>query len=140
MFDLLVLGSGIAGLSGAVHAARAGWSVIVLTKGELAHSATRYAQGGVAAALDGRPDDSPELHLSDTIAAGAGLCDPDAVRVLVTEGPERVRELIAMGAVFAVSVIGALAILLLARRQGFEAADFRHLGKVTWPDPPAAAA
>src|SRR6266480_3217709 len=100
MFDLLVLGSGIAGLSGAVHAARAGWSVIVLTKGELAHSATRYAQGGVAAALDGRPDDSPELHLSDTIAAGAGLCDPDAVRVLVTEGPERVRELIAMGAVF----------------------------------------
>src|SRR5437899_3362988 len=74
MFDLLVLGSGIAGLSGAVHAARAGWSVIVLTKGELAHSATRYAQGGVAAALDGRPDDSPELHLSDTIAAGAGQC------------------------------------------------------------------
>ena len=66
MFDLLVLGSGIAGLSAAVHAARAGWSVVVLTKGELAHSATRYAQGGVAAALDGRLDDSPELHLSDT--------------------------------------------------------------------------
>src|SRR5438046_2078574 len=86
MFDLLVLGSGIAGLSGAVHAARAGWSVIVLTKGELAHSATRYAQGGVAAALDDRPDDSPELHLSDTIAAGAGLRDPAAVRVLATGG------------------------------------------------------
>src|SRR2546430_12854246 len=100
MFDLLVLGSGIAGLSGAVHAARAGWSVIVLTKGELAHSATRYAQGGVAAALDGRPDDSPELHLSDTIAAGAGLCDPDPVRVLGTGGPERGRELTALGAGF----------------------------------------
>src|SRR5918995_6867807 len=128
MFDLLVLGSGIAGLSGAVHAARAGWSVIVLTKGELAHSATRYAQGGVAAALDGRLDDSPELHLSDTIAAGAGLCDPDAVRVLVTEGPERVRELIAMGAVFDQTGDGEAAGLALAREGGHSAARVLHAG------------
>src|SRR5256885_1963105 len=128
MFDLLVLGSGIAGLSGAVHAARAGWSVIVLTKGELAHSATRYAQGGVAAALDGRLDDSPELHLSDTIAAGAGLCDPDAVRVLVTEGPERVRELIAMGAVFDQTGDGDAAGLALAREGGHSAARVLHAG------------
>src|SRR2546429_2252103 len=128
MFDLLVLGSGIAGLSGAVHAARAGWSVIVLTKGELAHSATRYAQGGVAAALDDRPDDSPELHLSDTIAAGAGLCDPDAVRVLVTEGPERVRELIAMGAVFDQTGDGDAAGLALAREGGHSAARVLHAG------------
>src|SRR5207245_597997 len=128
MFDLLVLGSGIAGLSGAVHAARAGWSVIVLTKGELAHSATRYAQGGVAAALDDRPDDSPELHLSDTIAAGAGLCDPDAVRVLVTEGPERVRELIAMGAVFDQTGDGEAAGLALAREGGHSAARVLHAG------------
>ena len=128
MFDLLVLGSGIAGLSGAVHAARAGWSVVVLTKGELAHSATRYAQGGVAAALDGRPDDSPELHLSDTIAAGAGLCDPDAVRVLVTEGPERVRELIAMGAVFDQTGDGEAAGLALAREGGHSAARVLHAG------------
>jgi L-aspartate oxidase len=128
MFDLLVLGSGIAGLSGAVHAARAGWSVIVLTKGELAQSATRYAQGGVAAALDGRPDDSPELHLSDTIAAGAGLCDPDAVRVLVTEGPERVRELIAMGAVFDQTGDGEAAGLALAREGGHSAARVLHAG------------
>jgi len=128
MFDLLVLGSGIAGLSGAVHAAREGWSVIVLTKGELAHSATRYAQGGVAAALDGRPDDSPELHLSDTIAAGAGLCDPDAVRVLVTEGPERVRELIAMGAVFDQTGDGEAAGLALAREGGHSAARVLHAG------------
>src|SRR5437867_5892988 len=128
MFDLLVLGSGIAGLSGAVHAARAGWSVIVLTKGELAHSATRYAQGGVAAALDGRPDDSPELHLSDTIAAGAGLCDPDAVRVLVTEGPERVGELIAMGAVFDQTGDGEAAALALAREGGHSAARVLHAG------------
>jgi L-aspartate oxidase len=128
MFDLLVLGSGIAGLSGAVHAARAGWSVIVLTKGELAHSATRYAQGGVAAALDGRLDDSPELHLSDTIAAGVGLCDPDAVRVLVTEGPERVRELIAMGAVFDQTEDGEAAGLALAREGGHSAARVLHAG------------
>src|SRR5918994_6282543 len=128
MFDLLVLGSGIAGLSGAVHAARAGWSVIVLTKGELAHSATRYAQGGVAAALDGRLDDSPELHLSDTITAGAGLCDPDAVRVLVTEGPERVRDLIAMGAVFDQTADGEAAGLALAREGGHSAARVLHAG------------
>jgi len=128
MFDLLVLGSGIAGLSGAVHASRAGGSVLVLTKGELAHSATRYAQGGVAAALDGGPGDSPELHRSDTIAAGAGLCDPDAVRVLVTEGPDRVRELIAMGAVFDETGDGEAAALALAREGGHSAARVLHAG------------
>ncbi|HKA93329.1 MAG TPA: L-aspartate oxidase [Acidimicrobiia bacterium] len=128
MFDLLVLGSGIAGLSGAVHASRAGWSVLVLTKGELAHSATRYAQGGVAAALDGGPGDSPELHRSDTIAAGAGLCDPDAVRVLVTEGPDRVRELIDMGAVFDQTGDGEAAGLALAREGGHSAARVLHAG------------
>ena len=96
--DLLVLGSGIAGLSAAIHAAQRGWTVGVVTKGELATSATRYAQGGVAAAL-GAPD-SVDLHLTDTLAAGAGLCDADAVQVLVSEGPRRVRELIALGAQF----------------------------------------
>jgi L-aspartate oxidase len=128
LFDLLVLGSGIAGLSGAVRASRAGWSVLVLTKGELAHSATRYAQGGVAAALEGHTGDSPELHLSDTIAAGAGLCDPEAVRVLVTEGPDRVRELIAMGAVFDQTGDGQAAGLALAREGGHSAARVLHAG------------
>jgi L-aspartate oxidase len=128
MFDLLVLGSGIAGLSGAVHASRAGWSVLVLTKGELAHSATRYAQGGVAAALEGHAGDSPELHLSDTIAAGTGLCDPEAVRVLVTEGPDRVHELIAMGAVFDQTGDGEAAALALAREGGHSAARVLHAG------------
>src|SRR3972149_4144470 len=98
MFDLLVLGSGVAGLTTALKAARSGMSVLVLTKGELAHSATRFAQGGVAAALT--DPDSPELHLADTLVAGAGLCDVDAVRVLVTEGPDSVRELAALGAAF----------------------------------------
>jgi L-aspartate oxidase len=128
MFDLLVLGSGIAGLSGAVHASRAGWSVLVLTKGELAHSATRYAQGGVAAAFEDGAEDSPELHLSDTIAAGAGLCDLDAVRLLVTEGPDRVRELIAMGAVFDETGDGEAAGLALAREGGHSAARVLHAG------------
>ena len=125
MFDLLVLGSGVAGLSAAVHAARAGSSVLVLTKAELAHSATRYAQGGVAAVL--APDgDSPALHRSDTLAAGAGLCDPDAVRVLVTEGPERVRELMAMGAEF--DRTGRGANLALAREGGHSVARVVHAG------------
>jgi L-aspartate oxidase len=97
--DLLVLGSGVAGLSAVVRARRAGMSVTVLTKGELGWSATRYAQGGVAAALDDE-DDSPELHGSDTLAAGGGLCDTDAVRILANEGPARVRELVALGAHF----------------------------------------
>ena len=97
--DVLVLGSGVAGLSVAIRAARAGLGVTVLTKGALASSATRYAQGGVAAALE-EDVDSPALHFSDTISAGAGLCDVDAVGILVTEGPDRVRDLIGLGAEF----------------------------------------
>jgi L-aspartate oxidase len=97
--DVLVLGGGVAGLSAAVHAARHGSSVVVVTKNDLGASATQYAQGGVAAAFADDVD-SPELHLSDTLSAGAGLCDIDAVRVLVTEGPRRVQELIGMGAEF----------------------------------------
>ena len=91
-----------------------GLRVGVLTKAELAQAATRWAQGGVAAALGGDPD-STDLHLADTLAAGAGLCDVDAVRVLVDEGPARVSELIAMGAVFDRDREGRL---LLAREGG----------------------
>jgi L-aspartate oxidase len=98
VYDLLVLGSGVAGLTTALAAARAGMDVAVVTKGELAQTATRYAQGGVAAAL--APPDTPDLHLADTLLAGAGLCDPDAVAVLVGDGPERVRELARLGAHF----------------------------------------
>jgi L-aspartate oxidase len=126
MADLLVLGSGIAGLSAAIHGARRGLSVTVLTKGDLAWSATRYAQGGVAAALE--EPDSAELHLSDTLAAGAGLCDPDAVRVLVTEGPGRVRDLMALGAVFDRTGDGAAASLALAREGGHSVARVVHAG------------
>jgi L-aspartate oxidase len=126
MADLLILGSGIAGLSAAIHAARRGRSVVVLTKGDLEHSATRYAQGGVAAALEA--PDSAELHLSDTLAAGAGLCDPDAVRVMVTEGPDRVRDLMALGAVFDRTGDGATAALALAREGGHSVSRVVHAG------------
>jgi len=98
-FDLLVLGGGVAGLSAAIRSARVGARVAVVTKTALGGSATQYAQGGVAAVLEDDVD-SPELHLSDTLSAGVGLCDVDAVRVMVEEGPVRVRELIAMGAHF----------------------------------------
>jgi len=121
--DLLVLGSGIAGLSAAVRAHRAGLSVALVTKGELGWSTTRYAQGGVAAALS-ELDDSPELHGSDTLAAGAGLCDTDAVRVLVGEGPARVRELIELGTRFD-RVDGELA---RAREGGHSVARVVHAG------------
>jgi L-aspartate oxidase len=123
--DLLVLGSGVAGLSAAVRAAdELALRVGVLTKAELAQAATRWAQGGVAAVLGGDPD-STDLHLADTLAAGAGLCDVDAVRVLVDEGPARVNELIAMGAVFDRDREGQL---LLAREGGHSLARIVHAG------------
>jgi L-aspartate oxidase len=123
--DVLVLGSGVAGLSAAVRLAEVpGMRVGVLTKGELSQSATRWAQGGVAAVLGG-DEDSTDLHLADTLAAGAGLCDVDAARVLVDEGPVRVRELIAMGAVFDREVGGALA---RAREGGHSEARVLHAG------------
>jgi L-aspartate oxidase len=93
----LVVGSGIAGLHTAWRAAEDA-DVILLTKRTLFDSATAYAQGGIAAALGA--GDSPELHRRDTLAAGAALCDSDAVEVLVEEGPARVRELFAAGARF----------------------------------------
>ncbi len=89
-FDVLVLGGGIAGLTAAMGAARR-WRVGLLTKAGFDDTTTFLAQGGIAAALG--PTDSPDLHFEDTVNAGAGLCDEAAVRVLVDEGPERVREL-----------------------------------------------
>ncbi len=123
--DVLVLGSGVAGLSAVVRLATpAGLRVGVLTKADLAQSTTRWAQGGIAAAVGG-DEDSTDLHLADTLAAGAGLCDVDAVRVLVDEGPRRVDELIALGAVFDREAGGDLA---LAREGGHSTARVLHAG------------
>jgi L-aspartate oxidase len=123
--DLLVLGSGVAGLSAAVRAAaEPGMRVGVLTKAALDQAATRWAQGGVAAVLGG-DEDSTDLHLADTLRAGAGLCDLDAVRVLVDEGPTRVNELIALGAVFDQDHEGAL---LRAREGGHSMPRVVHAG------------
>src|SRR4051812_4854057 len=123
--DLLILGSGVAGLSAAVRAAAGpGLRVGVLTKAELEQTATRWAQGGVAAVLS-TDEDSADLHLADTLAAGAGLCDVDAVRVLVEQGPTRVQDLIALGAVFDTDTEGNL---LRAREGGHSMPRIVHAG------------
>ncbi|CAM8992137.1 unnamed protein product [Rhodiola kirilowii] len=96
-FDFVVIGSGVAGLRYALEVAKQG-SVAVITKAEPHESNTNYAQGGVSAVLC--PLDSVESHVQDTIVAGAHLCDEETVRVVCTEGPDRIRELIAMGASF----------------------------------------
>jgi L-aspartate oxidase len=96
-FDLLVIGSGIAGLTAALQFCKQ-FSVALVTKNELKESSTWYAQGGIATVMS--KDDSPMLHFEDTLEAGAGLCDPEAVRVLVTEGPKRIHELMDLGAHF----------------------------------------
>ena len=105
--DIVVVGSGIAGLTTALKARRAG-TVLLVTKTVLDAGSTRWAQGGIAAALG--PEDTPEQHLTDTLVAGAGLCDEQAVRVLVTEGPSLVRELVDLGANFDLDHTGDLAL------------------------------
>ncbi|MFE2229761.1 L-aspartate oxidase [Streptomyces kronopolitis] len=96
--DVVVVGSGVAGLTAALRCAAAGRRTVVVTKARLDDGSTRWAQGGIAAALG--EGDTPEQHLADTLVAGAGLCDEEAVRALVTEGPEAVHRLIRTGARF----------------------------------------
>lgn len=98
MGSVLVVGSGLAGLTAAVRATDAGHDVTLVTKASLPESNTRHAQGGIAAAMF--RDDSVDTHILDTLRAGAGICDPEAVRVLCAEGPARVRDLIRFGVDF----------------------------------------
>lgn len=105
--DFLILGSGIAGLRAAIDLAPNG-RVVILTKADPTDSNTGHAQGGIAAAVG--PDDSPELHFADTIAAGDGLCEESAVRVLVDEGVIYVQELVEWGVQFDRDATGQLAL------------------------------
>ncbi|PPK97330.1 L-aspartate oxidase [Kineococcus xinjiangensis] len=114
--DVLVVGSGIAGLTAALDCAR-GSSVALVTKADLGAGSTRWAQGGIAVVSSG--DDSPALHASDTVAAGAGLCDEAAVRALCENGPAAVAGLAARGVAWDLGRDGLPA-------RGLEAAHSRH--------------
>jgi L-aspartate oxidase len=120
--DVVVIGSGIAGLTAALEARVLG-TVLVVTKDVVASGSTQWAQGGIAAALG--PGDSPEDHLQDTLVAGAGLSDPVAVRALVTEGPDAVRDLIEVGARFDSDAAGDLS---LTREGGHHRNRIAHAG------------
>jgi len=121
--DVVVVGSGIAGLTAALRLRESVGRDVVVTKDVLAAGSTQWAQGGIAAALG--PGDTPEEHLEDTLVAGAGACDIDAVRVLVTEGPEAVRELIALGTRFDHDPDGELS---LTREGGHHRDRIAHAG------------
>lgn len=109
-YDVIVIGAGIAGLFTAIQASRTGNKVVMITKKSLMDSNTRFAQGGIAAVIS--EDDSPAYHRQDTMIAGAGLCDRQAVDVLVHEGPAGVRELITLGTHFDVEQDGGFALTM----------------------------
>src|SRR5690349_2420232 len=96
--DVLILGSGAAGLSCALRLAQQGHRVTVVSKGTLSGGSTLWAQGGISAVLD--ENDSLEAHVRDTLTAGAGLCDEQAVRFTVSRGPDCIRWLIEQGVKF----------------------------------------
>ncbi|HEY0698724.1 MAG TPA: L-aspartate oxidase, partial [Micromonospora sp.] len=121
--DVIVVGSGVAGLTAALHLREAGLHVTVVTKVNIDDGSTRWAQGGIAAVLD--PADTPAAHARDTEIAGVGLCDPAAVRVLVEEGPTRLRELMRTGAEFDRRPDGSL---MLTREGGHRADRIVHAG------------
>jgi L-aspartate oxidase len=128
-FDFIVIGSGIAGLTFALKAAEKG-SVALVTKRKLADSNTAWAQGGVACVVSN--EDSFDLHIQDTLVAGAGLCNEEAARVVVTEGPARVAELVKMGMRFDERELGnGLRELDLAREGGHSKRRVLHFQDLT---------
>ena len=127
--DVVVIGTGVAGLAAALAAHRAGRSVVVLSKADQTRgvTATHYAQGGIAVVLPDNPEnpDSIDAHVGDTLAAGAGLCDPDAVYSIVADGYRAVSELVGDGARFDESVPGQWA---LTREGGHSRRRILHAG------------
>ncbi|WP_406137557.1 L-aspartate oxidase [Streptomyces sp. NBC_01089] len=121
--DVVIVGSGVAGLTAALRCTAAGLRTVVVTKARLDDGSTRWAQGGIAAAIG--EGDTPQQHLDDTLVAGAGLCDEAAVRTLVTEGPDAVRRLIATGARFDTDAAGGIA---LTREGGHHRSRIAHAG------------
>ncbi|HEY2982839.1 MAG TPA: L-aspartate oxidase [Jatrophihabitantaceae bacterium] len=122
--DVVIVGSGIAGLSTALQITRhSQLRVMLVTKDVLAAGSTRWAQGGIAAALG--VGDTPDQHLADTLVAGAGVCDEDAVRVLVREGPAAVRDLVQIGTRFDRTRDGELS---LGREGGHHRDRIAHAG------------
>src|SRR5512143_376612 len=105
-YDFVIIGSGIAGLYTALLASEKG-SVLVITKGSIDDCNTKHAQGGIAAPIGS--NDSSELHFKDTIKAGAGLCNEEAVRILANEAPDRIFDLVRFGVPFD-TVNGAIAL------------------------------
>ncbi len=123
--DILIIGSGIAGLCFAFKAMDYG-KIIVLTKKSAAESNTNYAQGGIAAAIG--EDDSPQLHFQDTVRTGCGLCDENAVKTLVENGPDVVRELVSLGVKIDQDDKGGLS---LSREAGHSRNRIVHVGDRT---------
>src|ERR1700724_3799250 len=127
-YDFVVIGSGIAGLSLALKAAKHG-SVAVVTKRKGADTNTAWAQGGIACVTS--DEDSFELHVRDTLEAGAGLCDEEAVRAIVTEGPKRIRELVDLGLHFDQREVSGHRELELGREGGHSKRRVLHVQDVT---------
>ncbi len=121
--DVVVVGSGVAGLTTALRVRALGLSVLLVTKATVDEGSTRWAQGGIAAAL--ADDDSPEEHMRDTLEAGGGLCNERAVEILVNEGPDAVRELISWGARFDTDPTGSIS---LTREGGHHRNRIAHAG------------
>jgi L-aspartate oxidase len=121
--DAIVIGTGVAGLTVALNLRAANKKVLVVTKAKLDEGSTKWAQGGIAAALG--PGDTPAEHKKDTLIAGAGLCDEDAVEVLVNEGPAAIEKLIARGAIFDKSDNGEMS---LTREGGHKRNRIIHAG------------
>ncbi len=124
--DVLVVGSGIAGLTAALGAAKAGRSVNLVTKATVTDTNTWYAQGGIAGAVGA--GDSIELHLADTVVVGAGLCDEDVVRAVVSEAGEALRDLVSMGVDFDMRSPGTVD---LHREGGHSLPRVLHTGDAT---------